>query len=107
MAAAVGLVLVVQRETGLQRNLVVAHLALLDMAARLDDLEPSQMLYRLRGPCDGALNRILDAGLGGADEFDDLVDMVLHGDALLSAKGRIVEIRRRGCAARFTPATAR
>src|SRR6185437_5739122 len=62
----------------LEDDLVVADLALLDMAARLDHLEPPEVLQRLRGTRDGVLDRILDARLGGARKLDDSVDLVLH-----------------------------
>src|SRR5260221_9529634 len=70
---------VFQREAGLQRHLIVLHLAVLDVAARLGDLEPAQMPQGARGAGDGALHGILDARLRRADELDDLVDMIMHG----------------------------
>jgi len=66
-------------EAGLDHHLVMAHLAVLDVPAGLDDLEPAQIPQGLVRPLDCGLNRILDALLRRADEFDDLVDMVIHG----------------------------
>lgn len=70
------------RETDLERHLIVRDLAVLYMAPRLHDLEPSQMSNGLVGTADRSADGILDAGLGRAHELYDFVDMVLHGGLL-------------------------
>ena len=53
-------------------------LAVLDMAAGLEDLEPADLAQGARRPADGVLDRLLDALLRGAGDFDDPVHMVWH-----------------------------
>src|SRR6185436_20565936 len=70
------------RETDLERYLIVRDLAVLHVAPRLHDLEPSQMANSLVGTADRGADGILDASLGRAHELYDFVDMVLHGGLL-------------------------
>jgi hypothetical protein len=65
-------------ETDLQDNLVVLHLAALDMPADLHKLEPAEMLQRARCSGDGGVDCILNALLRGARNFDDPVYLVLQ-----------------------------
>ena len=41
------------------------HLAVLDVAARLQHFEPADLPERARGAADGILDRVFDAVLGG------------------------------------------
>src|SRR6478735_5130737 len=66
----------IQREADAQRNLVVAHGTVLDMAARLHHLEPFHLANGLGGTADRVLDRILDRRLGRSDQFQDLVDVI-------------------------------
>jgi hypothetical protein len=54
--------IVVQSKAGFERNLIVPDLAVLDVAAGLDDLEPVQISQRLTGPLDRGLDGVLNAG---------------------------------------------
>ena len=64
-----------ERETDLQRHLVMADLAILDMPTRLDHLEPPQVLKRLCRAADGYLDCVFDRFFRRPDQFDDLIDM--------------------------------
>jgi hypothetical protein len=64
-------------------GLFVPDLAVLDMAAGLDNFEPVQISQRLAGPLDRGLDGILDAGLRGTNKFNHLVDMIRHRVLLL------------------------
>jgi hypothetical protein len=55
---------VFQSKAGFEHNLIVSDLAILDVAAGLDDLEPVQVSQCLTGPRDRGLNGILNAGFG-------------------------------------------
>ena len=59
-------------------HLVVQDLPALDVPARFKHLEPADIVDRARRPGDSSLDRVLDAGGRGADELDDLVDVVCH-----------------------------
>jgi hypothetical protein len=52
---------------------------LVDVAARLHDFEPVEIPQGLAGALHGTLDRIVDACLGRAYEFHDLVDVISHG----------------------------
>jgi len=56
----------------------MVHLAMFDVAARFDDLEPAQFAQRLRGACDGPVDRVVDALLGRSNDLNDAVDVVVH-----------------------------
>jgi hypothetical protein len=51
-----------QSKAGFEHDLIVPDLAILDVAASLDDLEPVQISQRLTGPLDRGLNGVLNAG---------------------------------------------
>ena len=68
--------LVVQRKAGFELNLIVPNLAILDVAAGLDDLEPVQISQCLAGPLDRGLNGVLNAGFRRPNQFHHLVDMI-------------------------------
>jgi hypothetical protein len=65
-------------ETDLQDNLVVLHLAALDMPAGLHKLESAELLQRARCSGDGGVGCILNGLLRGARNFNDPVYVVLH-----------------------------
>ena len=62
----------------------MADLAVLDMAAGLDDLEPAKVAQGLVGALERGLDRVLDAGGRGSDELYHLVDVFRHGSSPLS-----------------------
>jgi hypothetical protein len=68
----------VETEADLQRDLEAAAAVVLDPAARVGDLEPVQVVQGFRGAGDGALDRVVDALGGGADDLADGVDVVCH-----------------------------
>src|SRR5688572_5406255 len=70
--------LVLQSKAGFEHNLIMSDLAVLDVAAGLDDLEPVQISQRLTSPPDRGLDGILNAGFRGTNQFDHLVDMIRH-----------------------------
>src|SRR5687768_12251165 len=53
-------------------------LAVLDMAAGADHLEPSYVVDRRGGARDRLFDRVLDSGRRAADDLDHLVDIVVH-----------------------------
>ena len=57
-------------------------LALVEMAAGLDHLEPAQLTQGFRSAADGDLDRVVDALGRGAGDFDDPVDVIV-GHAIL------------------------
>ena len=69
-------VLAFDRKPHLDRHLIVRDLTAVDVAAGFEDFEPADIVDRARRPGDRGLDRVLDAGGGGADELDDLVDVV-------------------------------
>src|SRR5271170_5960741 len=54
------------------------HLAILDVAAGLDHLEPAQLAQGLRCPGNRPLDRVVDAFLGRADDLNDTIDVIFH-----------------------------
>ena len=54
------------------------HLPVVDVAARFDDLKPTEILDRFRRMLDGLLNCILDGSGGCPGDFDDFVDVICH-----------------------------
>ena len=69
---------IVEREPDFEGNLVVGHLAVFDMAARLHHLEPADLPQGAGRTADGVLDRVLDALLRRARDLDDSVNMVRH-----------------------------
>jgi hypothetical protein len=66
------------REPHFDGHLVVQDLAAIDVPARFEHFEPADIVDGAGRAGDRSLDRILDAGGGGADELDDFVDMVCH-----------------------------
>jgi hypothetical protein len=85
------------REPHFDGHLVVQDLAALDVPSRFEHLEPADIVDRARSPGNGGLDRILDARGRGADEFDDLVDVVRHTNSRDQGSGwyTICELERR------------
>src|SRR5262245_38171878 len=52
--------------------------AFFDMAAGLHNFEPADLTKGAGGPADSVLDRVLDAFLRGACNFNDPVDMIGH-----------------------------
>jgi hypothetical protein len=71
-------IVVVERESNFESDLVMRNLAVFDMAARLHHFEPANLPQRARRTPDGGLDRILDALFRGARDLDDSVNMVRH-----------------------------
>jgi len=65
--------LVLQAEAQLHGHLIVLHLAVLDVAADLFDLEPADIPEREGGLLDRPIDGFADALLGRADDLDDFV----------------------------------
>src|SRR3954471_20006217 len=68
----------VEGESLLHRHLPVRDFSLLDLAARVHHLEPSQVMHRLRRLGDRIADGFLEPLGRGAGELDRLVDMVRH-----------------------------
>src|SRR5947207_2712754 len=66
---------VFHREADLQRHLEVAHLAVFDVSAGPRDLEPSQVSDGLVGALNRGFNRLIDAFLRRAHQFDDAINV--------------------------------
>ena len=66
-------------EADFDGHLPVFHLSLVDIAARFDHLKPAQVLDGFVRPLDGLVHGVLDGSGGGAGEFDEIIDVVLHG----------------------------
>jgi hypothetical protein len=71
-------IVVVERESDFESDLVMRHLAVFDMAARLQHFEPANLPQRARRTPDGGLDRVLDALFRRARDLDDSVNMVRH-----------------------------
>jgi hypothetical protein len=70
--------LFVQSEAELDGDLPIIHLAIFDVTAGLDDLEPMQIVQRLRRLRDRALDSIFDADFRGARQLDLFIDVFAH-----------------------------
>src|ERR1700730_11364894 len=79
---------VVEREADFEGDLVVGHLAVFDMAARLHHLEPADLPQGARRTADGVVDRVLDALLRRACDFDDPVNVIRHRHPPLARPGR-------------------
>jgi hypothetical protein len=66
-------IVVFEREPDLKVDLVMRHLAVFDVAARLHHLEPADLPQGARRTADRVLDCILDAFLRRACDFDDPV----------------------------------
>jgi len=53
------------------QNYKSGELAVLDVPPHVGDLEPVEVVQGPRGPADGHLDGIVDAGGGGADDLAD------------------------------------
>src|SRR5262249_62229523 len=73
---------VFHREADLEHHLEMLDFAVRDVPAGAVNLEPAQIADRRIGAGDGALDRIVDALLRRADDFDDAINMIVH-EALL------------------------
>jgi hypothetical protein len=71
-------IVVVERESDFESDLVMRNLAVFDMAARLHHFEPANLPQRARRTPDGGLDRVLDALFRRARNLDDSVNMVRH-----------------------------
>src|ERR1700719_5083505 len=80
---------VVERESNFESDLVMRNLAVFDMAARLHHFEPANLPQRARRTADGDLYRVLDALFRRARDLDDSVNMVRHRHAPLGQSGEI------------------
>jgi len=72
----VSALIVVEGEPDFDSDLVMRHLAVLDVAARFQHLEPADLPEGARGTADGILDRVFDAVLRGTGNLDDPVDMI-------------------------------
>jgi hypothetical protein len=68
---------VLHREADLDRHLPVLNLPLVDVAARLDHLEPAQVLDGFVRAFDGLFNGVLDGSSRSAGEFDEFIDVII------------------------------
>src|SRR5215208_7713047 len=84
----------VEREADLERHLVLRDLPGRHPAAHLDHLEPPDVPDGGRGPGDRGLDGVGDAHARGADEFDQLVDVLGHGTSLPRAPAPRTGARR-------------
>jgi hypothetical protein len=80
------LIVVVEGEPDFDSDLVMRHLAVLDVAARLQHFEPADLPERARGAADGILDRVFDAVLRGTGNLDDPVYMIVGHRHLSLAK---------------------
>jgi hypothetical protein len=71
-------IVVVERESDFESDLVMRHRAVFDMAARLHHLKPADLPQRARRAANGVLNRVLDALFRGACNLDDPVNVIWH-----------------------------
>jgi hypothetical protein len=68
-------IVVVERESDFESDLVMRNLAVFDMAARLHHFEPANLPQRARRTADGDLDRVLDALFRRARDLDDSVQI--------------------------------
>src|SRR5688572_6960115 len=67
-----------QRKADLEGYLIVRNLAVLDVPSGFNDFKPIHVPNGLAGQFDGRADGILNAGLGRADDFKNLVNMIFH-----------------------------
>src|SRR3954466_15040084 len=79
---------VFQPEADFDDHLIMRHLAIGDMATGFDHFAPVEIVILLGGARHGALNGILDAGGGGADDLDLLIIAIAHKEMLRSRNVR-------------------
>src|SRR3982750_1578673 len=78
---------VFHREADLDAHLIVLDLAVLDVAARLQDLEPAQMPDSAVGTRNCRADGVFNAFVRRANQLKDFVDMLLHdGFSLATAQ---------------------
>jgi hypothetical protein len=75
----------VEREAHFNRDLPVFHSVLVNVAAHFGHLKPAQPMKRGAGAFEGVVNGFLDGGGGGAGQFDDFVDMIVHNSSNIRA----------------------
>src|SRR5215208_7021630 len=73
-------------EADFDGDLIVLHLAVLDMAARFENFEPSQMPNGFVGTRNRRADCVFNAFFRRADKFDDFVDMLFHDDCSLASR---------------------
>jgi hypothetical protein len=78
-----GCLLIVQRKSDFDRHLPVLDLAFVDVAAGFYYLKPAHAVDSLSGFGQGTVNGIFNAGLGSADQFDSLIDVITHAFSFL------------------------
>jgi hypothetical protein len=66
------------RKTNLERDLPQQDMAFLNRSARLNDLEPAEILHRLGRPFDRRPDRLLHGCGRRPGKFDQLVDRIFH-----------------------------
>src|SRR5215208_6427390 len=71
-------VFALQREARLEHDLIVVHLTVLHVPASLHDLKPVQVSQGLIRTLNRGLDRILDAALRRAYQFNGFVDVMGH-----------------------------
>src|SRR5690606_11536886 len=78
---------IAQAKADLQRDLIVADLAILDMATSVDHFEPVHVTYALGALGLRVFDGIFDAGTSRADDLDLLVGVVVgHGGAPVTCR---------------------
>jgi hypothetical protein len=77
------LLLILEPEAELHRDLEVLDMVVDDLAADLGNLEPVEMAEGVAGSADGVLDGIVDALLGRPDDLGDAVRAIGHGSAPL------------------------
>jgi hypothetical protein len=68
------LIVVVERKSDFESDLVMRPPAVFNMAACFQHLEPADPPKRARGAADGILDRVFDAVLRGTGDLDDPID---------------------------------
>src|SRR5580704_2728067 len=97
---------VVEPEADLHGDLEVTAPVVLDAAPHPGDLEPVQVVQGPRGAADGALDRVVDALGGGADNLTDRIHVVCHRWSFPAKPRGTGQVRPPGTASRVVLPTA-
>ena len=75
---------VVERKADLDRHLPMVDLVVNDMATRLDNFKPTQVMNTLASFLDRIFDSLVSAYIGRSGKFDFFIDVVTHNDVIIA-----------------------